>query len=101
MSVNFRYRKLGYVALNVTDVARTMEFATKTFVLESTGVGPAGEQFLSCGPEHHDMVLYQAREPGLVRGAWELENPEDVERAFQHYEGLGLKPVRLRSEEKD
>jgi len=101
MSVNFRYRKLGYVALNVTDVARTMEFATKTFVLESTGVGPAGEQFLSCGPEHHDMVLYQAREPGLVRGAWELENPEDVERAFQHYEGLGLKPVRLAQEEKD
>ena len=33
MAVNFRYRKLGYVALNVTDVARTTEFGTKTFVL--------------------------------------------------------------------
>lgn len=101
MPVNFRYRKIGYVALNVTDVARTTEFATRTFVLENTGVGPSGEQFLSCGPEHHDVVLYQGREPGLVRGGWELETPDDVERAFLHFEALGLKPVRLAQEEKD
>jgi 2,3-dihydroxy-p-cumate/2,3-dihydroxybenzoate 3,4-dioxygenase len=101
MPVNFRYRKLGYVALNVTDVARTTEFATKTFALEDTGQGPSGEQFLSCGPEHHDVVLYPSREPGLLRGAWELETPADVERAHAHFEGLGLKPVKLAQEEKD
>jgi 2,3-dihydroxy-p-cumate/2,3-dihydroxybenzoate 3,4-dioxygenase len=101
MPVPFRYRKLGYVALNVTDIARTTEFATQTFVLENTGTGPSGEQFLSCGPEHHDLVLYQNKEPGFVRGAWELESPEDVERAYAHYEGLGLKPVWLSQEEKD
>ena len=81
MPVPFRYRKLGYVALNVTDIARTTEFATRTFVLENSGTGPSGEQFLSCGPEHHDVVLYQSKEPGFVRGAWELESPEDVETA--------------------
>src|SRR5882724_7060965 len=75
MPVPFRYRKLGYVALNVTDIARTTEFATRTFVLENSGTGPSGEQFLSCGPEHHDVVLYQSKEPGFVRGAWELESP--------------------------
>ena len=101
MPVPFRYRKLGYVALNVTDIARTTEFATRTFVLENTGTGPSGEQFLSCGPEHHDVVLYQNKEPGFVRGAWELESPEDVERAYAHYEGLGLKPAWLSQEEKD
>jgi 2,3-dihydroxy-p-cumate/2,3-dihydroxybenzoate 3,4-dioxygenase len=101
MPVPFRYRKLGYVALNVTDIARTTEFATRTFVLENTGTGPSGEQFLSCGPEHHDLVLYQNKEPGFVRGAWELESPEDVERAYAHYEGLGLKPVWLSQEEKE
>ncbi len=42
MPVNFRYRKIGYVALNVTDVARTTEFATTTFVLENTGTGSVG-----------------------------------------------------------
>src|ERR1700737_145845 len=101
MPVPFRYRKLGYVALNVTDIARTTEFATRTFVLENTGTGPSGEQFLSCGPEHHDVVLYQSKEPGFLRGAWELESPEDVERAHAHYEALGLKPVWLAQEEKD
>jgi 2,3-dihydroxy-p-cumate/2,3-dihydroxybenzoate 3,4-dioxygenase len=101
MPVPFRYRKVGYVALNVTDIARTTEFATHTFALENTGTGPSGEQFLSCGPEHHDVVLYQNKEPGLVRGAWELESPGDVERAHAHYEGLGLKPVWLAQEEKD
>src|SRR5271156_5464399 len=101
MPVPFRYRKVGYVALNVTDIARTTEFATHTFALENTGTGPSGEQFLSCGAEHHDVVLYQSKEPGLVRGAWELESPGDVERAHAHYEGLGLKPVWLAQEEKD
>jgi len=101
MPVNFRYRKLGYVALNVTDIARTTEFATRTFALIDNGEGPSGERFLSCGPEHHDVVLYQNKEPGFVRGAWELETPEDVDKAFAHYEGLGLKPAALSQEEKD
>jgi 2,3-dihydroxy-p-cumate/2,3-dihydroxybenzoate 3,4-dioxygenase len=101
MPVNFRYRKLGYVALNVTDIARTTEFATGTFALEDTGKGPAGEQFLSCGPEHHDVVLYQSKEPGFVRGAWELETPDDAEKAYAHFENLGLKPQNLAQEEKD
>ncbi len=101
MPVNFRYRKIGYVALNVTDVARTTEFATHTFALHSNGAGPNGEQFLSCGAEHHDVVLYPAKEPGFVRGGWELETPDDVNKAFTHFEALGLKPVKLAQEEKD
>lgn len=101
MAVNFRYRKIGYVALNVTDVARTTEFATTTFALHNNGTGPAGEQFLSAGPEHHDVVLYKSKEPGFVRGGWELETPADVEKAYAHFEALGVKPVKLAQEEKD
>ena len=101
MVVNFRYQKLGYVALNSTDVARTTEFALKTFALADTGMGPAGEQFLSCGPEHHDLVLYKSKDPGFARAAWELETVEDVERAYAHFEGLGLQTVWLTAEEKE
>jgi 2,3-dihydroxy-p-cumate/2,3-dihydroxybenzoate 3,4-dioxygenase len=100
MAANFRYRKLGYVALNVTDVARTTEFATRTFQLQDHGKGPAGEQFLSIGREHHNVVLYPSKDPGFVRGAWELETPDDVEKAFAHYDSLGVKPVKLAPEEK-
>ncbi len=101
MGVNFRYRKIGYVALNVTDVARTTEFATNTFALHNNGTGPSGEQVLAAGPEHHDVVLHKAKEPGFLRSGWELETPADVEKAFTHFETLGLKPVKLAQEEKD
>jgi 2,3-dihydroxy-p-cumate/2,3-dihydroxybenzoate 3,4-dioxygenase len=101
MPVNFRYKKLGYIALNVTDLARTLEFGTKTFALEHTATGPAGEIFLSCGPEHHDVVLYQHKEPGFVRSGHELETPDDVDRAFAHFTQLGLKPIALAKEEKE
>ena len=93
MAVDFRYRKLGYVALNVTDIPRTLEFLTQSFGLEDVGTGPAGEQFLTSGREHHDVVLHRNREPGFVRAAWEMETPEDVEKAYAHFERLGLKPV--------
>ena len=100
MPANFRYRKLGYVALNATDLARTTEFATRIMGLVESGRGPDGEQFLSCSPEHHDIVLTQNDEPGFVRSAWELETVADVERAHQHYTTLGLKPAWLPAEEK-
>ncbi len=101
MSLPFRHRKLGYVALNVTDVARTTEFATRTLGLEDVGTGPSGEQFLACGREHHDVVMFQNREAGFVRAAWELETPEDVELAQAHFTALGLRPLALAQEEKD
>ena len=99
MAANFRYRRLAYVALNVTDVARTTEFGTRTFQLQDHGKGPAGEQFLSMGRDHHNVVLYPHKEPGFVRGGWELDTPDEVERAFAHYAALGIKPLKLSQEE--
>ena len=101
MPANFRHRKLGYLALNVTDIGRTTSYAVRTIGLEEVGKGPSGEQFLACSREHHDVVLYQNKEPGFVRAAWEMETVEDVERAYAHCEGLGLKPRQLAQEEKD
>ena len=95
MPVDFRYEKAGYVALNVTDLDRTTEFATASFGLSPAGEGPDGERFFRCGPQHHDVVLYQNDEPGFVRQAWEMESAEDVQKAHHHFERLGLNPVWL------
>jgi 2,3-dihydroxy-p-cumate/2,3-dihydroxybenzoate 3,4-dioxygenase len=100
MTAPFRYRRLGYVALNVTDRERTTRFAVRTIGLDHVGTGPGGEIFLACGGKHHDVVLYQNREPGFVRAAWELETPEDVERAQAHFRQLGLQTVPLSQEQK-
>lgn len=91
MSVPFRYKKLGYVALNVSDVERTTDFALNVVGLDAAGEGPEGARFLRCTSDHHSLVLYQG-EPGFKRAAWELEDEESVERAYRHYESLGWKP---------
>lgn len=99
MSVPFRYRKLGYVALNVCDVERTTDFALNIVGLDAAGDGPEGARFLRCCTDHHSVVLYPSREPGFKRAAWELENEESVERAYHHYESIGWQPKWLSREE--
>lgn len=98
MSVPFRYRKLGYVALNVSDVKRTTDFALNIVGLDAAGDGPDGGRFLRCTSDHHSLVLYPG-EPGFKRAAWELEDEENVERAYHHYEAIGWKPWWLSREE--
>lgn len=100
MTSAFRYRKLGYVVLNVTDIDRTTSFATDVFGLDFVGEGPAGERMFRCGSEHHAVLLQKASEPAFVRGCWEMETDEDVEKAFTHYHDLGLNPTRIPDEER-
>jgi 2,3-dihydroxy-p-cumate/2,3-dihydroxybenzoate 3,4-dioxygenase len=99
-TVDFRYKRVGYVALNVTDIERTHAFATDVFGLDHAGTGPAGERLYRCGTEHHSVVLYPADEPAYVRAGWELESEEDVGRAFHHMQAIGLNPQRLGKEER-
>ena len=98
MASQFRYRRLGYVALNVTDMDKTMNFATNVFALSPCGEGPNGERFLRCSTKHHDLMLIPAEEPGFVRASWELETEEDMQKAFAHFDQLGLDPVWLEKE---
>jgi 2,3-dihydroxy-p-cumate/2,3-dihydroxybenzoate 3,4-dioxygenase len=100
MPAPFRYRKLGYVALNVSDVARTADFVTDIVGLEPNGSGPAGERFFRLGSDHVNIALYQGERPGYKRSAWELESEEDVERAYAHTQGLGLEPKWVPHEER-
>lgn len=69
-----RYRKLGYVALNVSDLTRAREWYSAMMGVQVNGTGAAGEQYFRAGPAHHDLVLYQSHAPGLKRIGWELES---------------------------
>jgi 2,3-dihydroxy-p-cumate/2,3-dihydroxybenzoate 3,4-dioxygenase len=92
MGVDFRYKKLGYIVLNVTDIARSTKFATDVFGLDLSGEGADGARFFRSGTAHHDIILAPAREAAYVRAAWELESERDVDRAYAHYQELGLEP---------
>ncbi len=94
MNVPFRYRRLGYAALTVTDLARSLHFYRDLLGLELVEQHD-GVAFLRCSREHHNLVLHQGTAPGLRRVGWELESQADAEKAFAHFESLGLAPRRV------
>jgi 2,3-dihydroxy-p-cumate/2,3-dihydroxybenzoate 3,4-dioxygenase len=98
MTVDFRYRRLGYVALNVTDLPRASAFYEDIVGLTRAGPASEGGELLRCTGRHHDVLLHPGSNPGLRRVGWEMESAEDVRRARVHFEALGW---RLRSVPED
>jgi 2,3-dihydroxy-p-cumate/2,3-dihydroxybenzoate 3,4-dioxygenase len=84
-----RYSKLGYVALNVTDVARARPFYETLLGLQYVGEGPDGSAFLRCSYDHHNVVLSRAAAPGLKRIGWELESEAEREKLFDRLSRAG------------
>ncbi len=89
MSVPFRHRKLGYVALNVTDIENSITFYRDTVGLDLTASADQ-TAFFRCSQDHHNVILYEAEKPGLKRIGWEVENVENLELAQKHFAALGL-----------
>lgn len=92
---DFRYKKLGYVALNVTDMERSVAFYRDMVGLQLNEQVEQGPAFFSCSADHHNVVLHPGGEPGLKRVGWEMEQPEDFDKAYAHFQQLGLDPQLL------
>lgn len=69
-----RYRKLGIVELDVTDLARSAAFYQEIVGLEPAGQGPDGERRFRCSEDPYAVVLHQADSAGFRRAGWELED---------------------------
>jgi 2,3-dihydroxy-p-cumate/2,3-dihydroxybenzoate 3,4-dioxygenase len=98
MSVPFRYHRIAYAALNVTDLARSIAFYRDLVGLELVEARP-DVAFLRCSRDHHNIVLHQSQTHGLKRVAFELETDPDVAAAFAHFEALGMAPVMASDKE--
>jgi len=75
MGVDFRYKKLGYIVLNVTDIEKSTKFATDVFGLDASGESADGARFFRSGTAHHDIILAPARPAdscGMLRGHGQL-----------------------------
>ncbi|HTT82862.1 MAG TPA: VOC family protein [Rhizomicrobium sp.] len=101
MNAPFRYRRLGYVAINVTDMARSCDFLENVMGLDRAGTSEAGESFFRCTLNHHDVMLCEAAEPGFKRVGWQLEDEENLDNAFEHFTRIGLNPVMVDKAETD
>lgn len=77
----FRYRKPGYVALNVRNIERSVHFYRDLVGLQLEGTPTDDAAFLRVGDDHHTLALYRSDAPGIKRMAFELETAQDLDRA--------------------
>lgn len=92
-STGIRYKRLGYLALNVSDLERS-----RTFYRDIVGLTPVETSlpdtalFRSSG-EHHDIMLTQGgAAPGLKRVCWAMESDEALKAVRDHLRAIG-RPV--------
>ena len=81
---NFRHRGLASVALNVTNLGRSVAFYKDLVGLQLVERNAATAVF-RCGERHHDVVLYQSATASLKRVAFELESRRDWDLARRRF----------------
>jgi 2,3-dihydroxy-p-cumate/2,3-dihydroxybenzoate 3,4-dioxygenase len=89
---DIRYKRVGYVALNTTDRARSVAFQRDTMGL-SLRMPPGAEvgaSILSGGNSACEVAFYEGPVPGLRRVAFEIESERSLENARAHLAALGL-----------
>ncbi len=84
-----RYKRLGYLALNVSDLE-----ASRTFYRDIVGLTPVptdlpGVAMFRCSGSHHDIMLSQGGAPGLKRIGWWMESDKALAAARDHLAAIG------------
>jgi 2,3-dihydroxy-p-cumate/2,3-dihydroxybenzoate 3,4-dioxygenase len=97
-NVGHRYARLGYVAINVSDLERSARFYQDLWGLQPNGDPADDIRFFRCSSNHHDFVLYKG-EPGLKRVGWQMETDADVDRLAEALRGLGHEVTNVAPDE--
>ncbi len=100
MTFPFRYKKLGYVALNITDLDRSTAFYRDLVGLDVSDGVLGKASFLRCSRDHHNILLCKASEPGVKRIAFELESEADLAAARILLSELGIDVHDVTEEER-
>ena len=94
----FRYSRLGYVHLQVTNLEDSARFYNEHMGLQR-GEGTEGEVWLRCSNRPYDLILSQGPVPGLHAVGFEIENDAEFDKALRHVEELSFAPVMRSAEE--
>lgn len=73
-----RYRGLGYVALNVSDIKRSRRFYEEIVGLQFSGEHGDGGVVLKAG-DHQHLILHHGENPGLKSLGWRLEDESQLD----------------------
>lgn len=93
-----RYVRLGYLALNVTDVARSKEYYERVLGLMPAGAD-GGYHFFRCSDRHHDIALYESDVAGLKRIGWQMESGAAIESLRAHFRDIGIETAAISDED--
>lgn len=95
---DIRYARLGYLALNVSDLERSAEFYEKTVGLELVERQP-DSVFFRCSDKHHDIMLVKGDRPGLKRVGWQMESAQALAAVKEHLQANGYSAIDVSDEE--
>lgn len=73
-----RVTQLGYLGLEVSDLARWERFATGVLGLEHGGTDADGTTFLRMDERHHRFALRQGSRDDLACAGWQARNAEEL-----------------------
>ncbi len=91
MTHPIRYKRLGYAALQVTDLAASTRFYVELMGL-TIARSDTQTSWLRCSDKPYDVILEQGAVAGLVRVGFELESCAELTKAFDHIASVGLFP---------
>jgi 2,3-dihydroxy-p-cumate/2,3-dihydroxybenzoate 3,4-dioxygenase len=94
------YEKLGYVALNVSDVAKSRAFYEQQVGLQFSGEGEGGITFLRCSEDHHSVALYCSEKPGLKRVGFEMRSEAALDILSQRLANYGTTVTEVSATER-
>ncbi len=97
---DIRFKRLGHVVLNVTDVARSAAFYEEIMGLQRVPSLHENLALFRCSDRHQDLVLVQASTPGLKRIGWQMESPKALAAVREALSGLGLPIITISNEER-
>jgi 2,3-dihydroxy-p-cumate/2,3-dihydroxybenzoate 3,4-dioxygenase len=99
MQSTFRYRKLGYIALGVTNLERSVAFYRDVVGLELTELIAGKTAFLRCDSDHHNIILSAAPSACVRRFCFQMESAADLGQAQSALDALGVEVVEAESTE--
>jgi 2,3-dihydroxy-p-cumate/2,3-dihydroxybenzoate 3,4-dioxygenase len=89
---SIRYKRLGYAAIRVSDLARSTAFYVNQMGL-MLARSDADTAWLRCSDKPYDLILERGAVIGLSRVGFELENRAALENAFKRIMTAGLDPL--------
>jgi 2,3-dihydroxy-p-cumate/2,3-dihydroxybenzoate 3,4-dioxygenase len=92
MSDPIRYKRLGYVVIRVSNLARSTAFYVDQMGL-MLARSDAQSAWLRCSDKPYDLILERGDIVGLSRVGFELESRAALENAFARLSGFSLDPI--------